>query len=53
MDSQPHAHPATPANPEILPRRPFTAPSVEELGHFQVLTLQTEVGGGLDRVTDL
>jgi hypothetical protein len=48
MDSQPHAHPAMPADPAILPRRPFTAPSVEELGHLQVLTLQTEGGGELD-----
>jgi hypothetical protein len=51
MDSQHHAQPATPADPEILPRRSFSAPSVEELGHLQDLTLQVTGGGELD-VTD-
>lgn len=48
MDSQPHMRLATPADQAILPRRPFTAPSVEELGHLQDLTLQVTGGGELD-----
>jgi hypothetical protein len=48
MDSQPYVHPATPADQAILPHRPFTAPSVEEIGHLQDLTLQVTGGGELD-----
>jgi hypothetical protein len=48
MESQTQVQPATASVQEVLPRRPFTAPSVEELGHLQDLTLQVTGGGELD-----
>jgi hypothetical protein len=40
MDSQTLVPPGTPSEAETAPRRPFTAPSVEEIGQLRDLTLQ-------------